>query len=61
MKLPSPNIKLGRRSGADVVGLDIQPGFIAAVSAKVNGSIAAEKAATIALAADAMRDGEVLD
>ncbi len=61
MKLPSPNIKLGRRSGADVVGLDIQPGFVAAVSAKVNGSIAAEKAATIALAADAMRDGEVLD
>ena len=70
MKLPSPNLSLpslpsvpglGRRSGADVVGLDIQPGFIAAVSAKVNGSIAAEKAATIALAADAMRDGEVLD
>jgi type IV pilus assembly protein PilM len=61
MKLPSPNIKFGRRAGADVVGLDIQPGFIAAVSAKVNGSIAAEKAATIALAADAMRDGEVLD
>lgn len=61
MKLPSPNLKLGRRSGADVVGLDIQPGFIAAVSAKVNGTIAAEKAASIALAADAMRDGEVLD
>jgi type IV pilus assembly protein PilM len=61
MKLPSPNLKLGRRSGADVVGLDIQPGFIAAVSAKVNGSIAAERAASIALAADAMRDGEVLD
>jgi len=63
MKLPSPNLNLniGRRSGADVVGLDIQPGFIAAVRAKVNGSIAAERAATIALAADAMRDGEVLD
>jgi type IV pilus assembly protein PilM len=65
MKLPSPNLKLGlslgRRSGADVVGLDIQPGFIAAVHAKVNGSIAAEHAATIALPADAMRDGEVLD
>jgi type IV pilus assembly protein PilM len=65
MRLPAPNLKLGlslgRRSGADVVGLDIQPGFVAAVSAKVNGSIAAERAATIALAADAMRDGEVLD
>jgi type IV pilus assembly protein PilM len=65
MKLPSPNLNLnlslGRRSGADVVGLDIQPGFIAGVRAKVNGSIAAEHAATIALPADAMRDGEVLD
>src|SRR5487761_2463798 len=65
MRLPSPNLKLGlgigRRSGADVVGLDIQPGFIAAVRAKVNGTIAAEHVATIALAADAMRDGEVLD
>src|SRR5450432_3563138 len=61
MRLPAPNFKLGRRSGADVVGLDIQPGFIAGVRAKVNGSIAAEHAATIALPADAMRDGEVLD
>ncbi len=65
MKLTAPNFKLGlnlgRRSGADVVGLDIQPGFVAAVRAKVNGSIAAEHAASIALTADAMRDGEVLD
>jgi type IV pilus assembly protein PilM len=65
MKLPAPNLKLdlnlGRRSGADVVGLDIQPGFVAAVRARVNGSIAAERAATVALPADAMRDGEVLD
>ncbi len=61
MRLPAPNFKLGRRTGADVVGLDIQPGFIAAVQAKVNGTIAAERAASIALAADAMRDGEVID
>src|SRR5436305_210014 len=33
---------LGRRSGADVVGLDIQPGFIAAVKARSNGAILAE-------------------
>jgi type IV pilus assembly protein PilM len=51
----------GRRSGADVVGLDIQPGFVAAVRARVNGSIAAERAAVAELAADTMRDGEVLD
>jgi len=65
MRLPAPNLKLGlslgRRSGADVVGLDIQPGFIAAARVRVNGTIAAERAATIALPADAMRDGEVLD
>ncbi len=63
--LPSPNLKLGlnfgRRSSADVVGLDIQPGFVAAVRASVNGSIVAEHAAGIPLAADTMRDGEVVD
>src|SRR5689334_18440598 len=63
--LPSPNLKLGlnlgRRSGPDVVGLDIQPGFVAAVRARVNGSIIAERAAGIPLPADTVRDGEVLD
>ena len=59
--MPS-GISLGRRrAGADVVGLDIQPGFIAAVRSKVNGSIVAEQAASMALPADTMRDGEVLD
>ena len=33
------NLKLGRRGGADIVGLDIQPGHVAAVQARVNGSI----------------------
>ena len=64
-RLPSPNVKLGlslgKRSGSDVVGLDIQPGFIAAVRARVNGSIVAERAVTMPLPADTMRDGEVLD
>jgi type IV pilus assembly protein PilM len=63
--LPSVNIKrglnLGHRTRADVVGLDIQPGFVAAVGAKVNGSIMAEHAASLALPADAVRDGEVMD
>ncbi len=63
--LPSPNLKLGlnlgRRSGVDVVGLDIQPGFVAAVRARVNGSIVAERAAAVPLSPDAMRDGEVVD
>jgi type IV pilus assembly protein PilM len=71
LKLGGPSLKLGvpslrglsfgRRSGADVVGLDIQPGFVAAVQARVNGSILAERAAMVPLAADTMRDGEVVD
>ncbi len=61
--IPSLNLKLnfGRRPGADVVGLDIQPGFVAAVKARVNGSIVAEQAASLPLPADTMRDGEVTD
>ncbi len=58
MKLP---LKLGRQAGADVVGLDIQPGFVAAVRARVNGSIVPEQAAALPLPGDAVRDGEVMD
>ena len=65
LRIPSLQLKLptglGRRSGEDLVGLDIQPGFVAAVQARVNGSIVAEQAAGLALPADAMRDGEVVD
>jgi type IV pilus assembly protein PilM len=65
MRLPSLNmnlnLKLGRRSNADVVGLDIQPGFVVAVQARVNGSIVAERAAALPLPADTVRDGEVAD
>ncbi|HEX4435625.1 MAG TPA: pilus assembly protein PilM [Solirubrobacteraceae bacterium] len=64
LKLSAPSFKapsLGRRAGADVVGLDIQPGFVAAVKARANGSIVAERAISVPLAADVMRDGEVLD
>jgi type IV pilus assembly protein PilM len=58
---PSLHINLGRRPGADVVGLDIQPGLVAAVQARVNGSIVAERAAVLPLPSDTMRDGEVVD
>jgi type IV pilus assembly protein PilM len=63
MQAPSLNfnIKLGRRGGADVVGLDIQPGHVAAVQAHVNGAIAVKHAAEAALPADIVREGEVLD
>ncbi len=58
---PSLNINLGRRAGADVVGLDIQPGVVAAVQARVNGSIVAERAAILPLPSDTVREGEVVD
>jgi type IV pilus assembly protein PilM len=58
---PSLNINLGRRSGANIVGLDIQPGLVAAVQAHVNGSIVAERAAILPLPSDTVREGEVID
>ena len=61
LSMPSLNVSLGRRSGGNVVGLDIQPGHVAAVQAHVNGSIVAEHAAAMALPADIVREGEVLD
>jgi type IV pilus assembly protein PilM len=61
--LPNPTLRLnlGRRSGADIVGLDIQPGHVAAVQARVNGSIVVKHAAGAPLPADTVREGEVLD
>jgi len=52
-----------RRSsgGADLVGLDIQPGYVAAVQADVNGSIVLRHASGAPLPADTIREGEVLD
>jgi type IV pilus assembly protein PilM len=61
MQMPSLHLNLGRRSAADLVGLDIQPGFVAAVQARVNGSVVVEHAAAVPLAADTVRDGEVSD
>jgi type IV pilus assembly protein PilM len=61
---PKPNLNLSfRRSsgGADLVGLDIQPGYVAAVQADVNGSIVLRHASGAPLPADTIREGEVLD
>jgi type IV pilus assembly protein PilM len=67
-KMPSfsvPNLSLsrgGRRSrGATLVGLDIQPGYVSAVQARVNGSILVQRAAGAPLPPDTVREGEVLD
>jgi type IV pilus assembly protein PilM len=57
-KLPRPSRS---RSRDGVVGLDIQPGLVAAVKARVNGSVLAERAAARPLEADTVREGEVVD
>ena len=49
------------RKGATLVGLDIQPGYVAAVQARVNGSILVQHAAGAPLPPDTLRDGEVID
>ncbi len=64
LQLPSLSFDLNlgrRRSATDVVGLDVQPGLVAAVKARVDGTIRAERAAAQPLDADTMREGEVLD
>ena len=70
-KMPSLNASIslsslkpsrgGRSRGATLVGLDIQPGYVSAVQARVNGSIQVQKAAGAPLPPDTMREGEVLD
>jgi len=63
LKLPSLSFRRGsgRQSGADLVGLDIQPGLVAAVQARVNGAILAERACTLPLPSDTVREGEVIN
>jgi type IV pilus assembly protein PilM len=49
------------RSGATLVGLDIQPGYVTAVQARVNGKVVVQRAVGAPLPADTMREGEVID
>ncbi len=60
---PNLNIPRGGRAGRNngIVGLDIQPGYIAAVQAHVNGGITVQRAVGAPLPPDALREGEVLD
>ncbi|MFI4989361.1 MAG: pilus assembly protein PilM [Solirubrobacterales bacterium] len=63
--LPSATLRLpklsSRSHAGEIVGLDIEPGLIAAVKARVNGSILAERAAAQPLDVDTVREGEVVD
>jgi type IV pilus assembly protein PilM len=61
MRITSPKINLGRRGGGEIVGLDIQPGLVAAVQARVNGAVLAERAGILPLGPDTVREGEVAD
>ena len=50
-----------RNQRRSVVGLDIEPSFLAAAEVRANGTIALERAATAPLEPGVMRDGEVAD
>jgi type IV pilus assembly protein PilM len=50
-----------RRGRQVVVGLDIQPGYVAAARARRNGGIVVDQAAALSLPADTVREGEVLN
>jgi type IV pilus assembly protein PilM len=50
-----------KKSNNHVVGLSLEPGHIAAAEVAVNGSIKVSRAATKAIGAGVLRDGEVSD
>lgn len=51
---------MGYAAGKSVVGLDIEPGYVAAVEAAA-GQVAVHRAASAPLAPGVVRDGEVID
>src|SRR5437588_1861532 len=51
---------MGHAAGKAVVGLDIQPGYVAAAQTR-SGQVAVERAAMAPLAPGVVRDGEVVD
>jgi type IV pilus assembly protein PilM len=54
------NVSFKRRRVV-TVGLDIQPGYVAAAKVHQNGRVVVESAAAVSLEADTVREGEVLD
>src|SRR5947209_8071304 len=51
---------MGYGTGKSVVGLDIEPGYVAAVEGR-SGRVAVDRAAFVPLAPGVVRDGEVID
>src|SRR3954469_15841153 len=54
-------LKRGGKAANTVVGLDIDPGHLAAAEVHVNGSIAVTRGAVAPLRPGVLRDGEVAD
>jgi len=67
LKLPSgsPSFLTGsisfKRRRTVAVGVDVQPGYIAAARAHANGGLVVEEASAVSLPADTVREGEVLN
>jgi type IV pilus assembly protein PilM len=51
---------MGQSAGRKVIGLDIEPGYVAAVETR-SGGVAVERAASAQLAPGVVREGEVID
>ncbi|HEV7942843.1 MAG TPA: pilus assembly protein PilM [Solirubrobacteraceae bacterium] len=68
-KMSAPKLRRGggsharskRSSGSATVGLDIQPGYVAAVQARANGSVVVQRAVGLELPPETVREGELLD
>lgn len=67
LKLPSgsPSFLTGnisfKRRRTIAVGVDVQPGYIAAARAHANGGLVVDEASAVSLPADTVREGEVLN
>jgi type IV pilus assembly protein PilM len=60
LQLPSLTGSLSlKRKQTTVVGLDIQPGYVAAARAHLNGALVIDRAAWLPLESDTVREGEV--
>lgn len=54
-------ISIGTRSPSHIVGLDIEPGYIAAAEVETHGKLRLTRAASAPLESGVVRDGEVTD
>lgn len=57
----STMISVGKRSSSRVVGLDVQPGYVAAAEVSDEGSLRLRRVGVVDLDAGVVRDGEVVD